>query len=291
MATWPETTRRIAHILGTTRPHAQAQAEAWRLCASIAGRSMASLFPSGIGMPVSADELALIEPAIVRLRSGEPEAYVMGRVPFHDVEVDVDGRALVPRQETELLVEAVVEWCRQASIQAPRILDLGTGTGCIALALAAALPRARIIATDICIRALSLAARNLRRRPTGAWVGLVCADWLSWTNSAWDVIVTNPPYIPVAAIGELPPSVRDWEPGQALDGGIDGFVHIGTLIAHAPRHLLSRGLLALELSPEHAGRAHATALASGFADAAILPDYAGRSRVLLATLGGSCCGV
>jgi release factor glutamine methyltransferase len=114
---------------------------------------------------------------------------------------------------------------------------------------------------------------------------LVRADWLSWTNSTWDVIVSNPPYIATAVLEGLPSSVRDWEPRRALDGGIDGFLHIGTIIAHAPRHLRGSGLLALELSPEHAERACAAASASGFDAAAVVTDYAGRSRILLATLG------
>ena len=285
MATWLETTDRIARILEATRPPQQARAEAWRLGADITGVPMADLFPSSADTRVSEEEEAVIELAIARLRSGEPEAYIAGRVPFHDVEVDVDRRALIPRPETELLVEAVVEWCRESSRHAPRILDAGTGTGCIALALAVALPKASITATDICSRALSLATRNLGRSPEGARVRLVRADWLSWTNSTWDVIVSNPPYIATAVLEGLPSSVRDWEPRRALDGGIDGFLHIGTIIAHAPRHLRGSGLLALELSPEHAERACAAASASGFDAAAVVTDYAGRSRILLATVG------
>lgn len=289
VATWAETAEKVAGVLADETPSVEARVEAWRIVCGVTGRSVESVMPLRARDAVPDSDVRAIESAVARLRRGEPCAYVLGRVPFHDVDVAVDARALIPRPETEALVDAVVGWCRERKHLAPRMLDLGTGTGCIALALARTFPSASIVATDACRRTLGLAAENLRASPYGKRVRLVCADWLRWTNASWDVIVSNPPYIARHALVELPASVREWEPRVALDGGVDGRAHLDALIADARYHLAPRGLLALELSPEQADGSLAWAARCGYEEARILADYAKTPRILMATVKGASC--
>jgi release factor glutamine methyltransferase len=273
-------------VFSASLPPVHARAAAWRFTAEVAGTTIASLLPSAAGDVIPEREWEAMEGAVARLSAGEPEAYVLGRASFHNIDVRVDRRALIPRPETELLVETVIDWCRRGLRATPSILDLGTGSGCIALALARALPGSRVTATDICARAASLAAENLRSGAGGGAIGVIRADWLSWTTARWDVIVSNPPYIETGSLSGLPCSVRDWEPRVALDGGADGFHHIGSIIEQASHHLRPGGLLALEVGIEHGGKASSTAIAAGFHDVDVARDLAGRRRVFTAVWEG-----
>ncbi|MBN1423150.1 peptide chain release factor N(5)-glutamine methyltransferase [Candidatus Fermentibacteria bacterium] len=283
--TWLDAVETVAGVLGESLPGQHARAEAWRFTTRLAG--MSSFFlPAGAADRIPPPLSRSMALAIHRLASGEPEAYVLGKVPFHEVEVEVNPGTLIPRPETEVLVNTAIESCKDAGLAEPYILELGTGSGCISLALAHAIPQARITATDIWPPALDTAARNLSSVMRAGRVRLVRADWLAWTSAQWDLIVSNPPYIAATAIPGLPPSVREWEPHVALDGGPDGFSHLGEIIAHAPRHLNPQGFLILEISPEQAGRAVECALTHGFQSAEIVEDYAGRSRVMRGAMAG-----
>jgi release factor glutamine methyltransferase len=219
--------------------------------------------------------------------AGEPVQYVTGRAAFRDLDLAVDRRVLIPRPETEVLVEAVLEVLDERSTAWPRpgVLDLGTGSGAIALAIAHEWPAAAVTATDASEGALELARANasalgLAQRITfarGEWFAAVGAD------ERFEVVVSNPPYIGTDETAELPADVREWEPHAALFSGADGLEALRAIIDEAPRHLVAGGLLALELAESRA-REVAGWLegAHDWADVELRDDLAGRPRVLLA---------
>lgn len=161
-----------------------------------------------------------------RLR-GEPVAYLLGRREFWGREYAVDARVLVPRPETEHLVEAALALAPRLP-PAPRLLDLGTGSGCIAVTLALELPESRVVASDRATDALALARRNARQ--LGGRVAFVAADWARPLDvSRFDLLVSNPPYLDPAV--PVPRDVSDWEPGSALWGGEAGLAEYRALLA------------------------------------------------------------
>jgi len=231
--------------------------------------------------PVSAAELGAIRELVRRRGRREPLQYVLGVTEFGGLRLKTDPRALIPRPETELLVETVV-----ARVAAPpaRILDLGTGSGAIALALAAAFPAARVTAVDASADALALAAENAAATGLGARVALVRSDWFGALEAAarFDLIVANPPYLSAAEVAAAAPEVREFEPGSALAAGAGGFADLAAIIAAAPRFLAPGGLLALETGVAHHARAAAAAAQAGLARTESLTDLTGRDRIFLA---------
>jgi release factor glutamine methyltransferase len=223
---------------------------------------------------------ALVE----RWLSGEPVAYLTGQREFFGLSLAVSPAVLIPRPETEHLVEAALEW---AGARQPLIVaDAGTGSGAIAVSLAVNLPEARLIATDTSREALEMAARNASGHGVEKRVMLVQTDLLGGLRPPFDLIVSNPPYIPGGQLSEL--EVARYEPHAALDGGQDGLDVIRRLLADAPRLLGDDGLLLVEIG---AGQGRAVAsLARGIwpeADIALLPDYSGHERVLRVAVGGT----
>lgn len=277
--------REAAAVCGAQMSEGEAGMEGWRFVAALAGCSVGDVVPFRAHQQVPAPVAEKLVSAIERVRRGEPPAYVVGRVPFHQVEVAVDRRALIPRPETELLVDLVVGWCRTMGGRLT-LLDAGTGTGCIALALAQALPGATVFAVDISPGALRLAASNVAG--AAGRVHLVRGSWLSWTRGRFHVIVANPPYVGRDEWHQLPSAVRDWEPVEALDGGPQGRDHLAALISCAQDHLVEGGLLAVELGPRHASWAAEFAKDHGLVSCQVVADYSGRPRVLLAWRGASC---
>jgi len=228
---------------------------------------------------------------IARRAEGCPTAYLVGRREFFGIEFAVDDRVLIPRPETERLVEAVCETLRGQP--APLIADIGTGSGAIAIALARSLPGLRAVATDISAGALAVARRNARRAGvdarvtwregagTAALAGVV-------PDRALDALVSNPPYIPSAGVADLPIEVRAYEPADALDGGPDGLRVHREVIAGA-RYLRPGGVLALEVSALGGQAREVAALiaaAGHYGTASIICDYAGMERVVLAVRSG-----
>ena len=182
------------------------------------------------------------------LSSAAPLQYLVGRCPWRDLELEVQPGALIPRQETELLIDLATDLI--AAERSPLLwADLGTGSGCLALALALAWPASRGIAVDQSAEALAVARRNLETHQRLDAVELRQGSWwqqLADCAGALQLVVSNPPYIPTAVWAELETGVRDHEPALALDGGADGLAAIRTIAAGAMAHLAPGGWLLLE---------------------------------------------
>ena len=207
----------------------------------------------------------------------EPVAYILGRWGFRGLDLAVDRRVLIPRPETEELVDVCLEFLMTVPVSVPAVLDVGTGSGAIALAIAEELPAALVAAADISPAALDLARAN------GADLGLD-VEWLesdllaAVAGRRFDLIVSNPPYIPVAELDTLEPEVRVWEPRIATTPGQDGLELLLALVQSAPAALTPNGLLALECGAGQAGAvADALALAA-YTDIVVREDFAGIER-------------
>jgi release factor glutamine methyltransferase len=225
---------------------------------------------------IPADDKARYKALIARRVAGEPVAYLTGSKEFWSMELEVNCEVLIPRPETERLVEAALERLQPESPS--RVADLGTGCGAVALAIGRERPGARIVATDVSPPALALARRNLSR-----WgiknIRLLCADWLeAITARAFDLIVTNPPYIPDSdphlGRGDLP-----MEPRLALAAGADGLDAIRTIVTGARSRLSEHGSLLLEHGFDQGPAVRALLRASGYQNVFTLEDYAGLERI------------
>lgn len=217
--------------------------------------------------PLDGGQQARIDGLIGRRVGGEPLAYITGRREFYALDFIVNADTLIPRQETELLVDKALEWARAQRRSALTIADVGTGSGAIAVALAQSLPDAKIYATDISAAALEVAAQNCRKHGVADRVALMRGDLLTPLPRKVDAIVSNPPYIATELMPCLQREVQR-EPRIALDGGADGTGVIRRLIAQAAHRLNSGGLMLIEISPEQADDVAAMAQAH-FADAAV----------------------
>ena len=189
-----------------------------------------------------------------RIRERIPAAYLTGVTWFAGARIEVDGRVLIPRSPlAELIERRFVPWIEAARVR--RVLDVGTGSGCIAIACARALPRARIDAVDISAAALEVARHNVRRNRLTRRVRLIRSDHFSALGAAtYDIIVANPPYVGARELTGLPPEYRH-EPRVALAAGRSGLTAVRVILAQAARHLRPRGLLIVEVgNTEHAVR-------------------------------------
>ncbi len=222
--------------------------------------------------------------ALVQQRlKGRPVAHLLGRKEFFSLDFEVGPAVLVPRPDTEWLVTECLGLAK--GMPGPRILDVGTGSGCLAIALAQHHKGATVTAIDVSPEALAVAQRNAAKHKLSERVRFLQGDLFAPlpAEEAFDFIVSNPPYVPRAEIETLAPEVRDHEPRLALDGGEDGFAVFDRLIAQAPRHLVPGGHLLVEIhalleksSRERFGK-HA-----GYELAKTVHDLAGRPRVLRA---------
>lgn len=196
---------------------------------------------------LSDKQLKIFRLLVARRTSREPLQYITGHQEFFNLEFDVTPNVLVPRPETEILVEAALEVLR--SDDAPFIADIGTGSGCIAVSLLHEIPAARAMATDLSINALRVAQRNARRHHVDDRLALVQADGFPVTESGWEfsLIVSNPPYVTESEFAGLQPEVRDYEPRSALVSGADGLLHIRDLLRDAPDHLRQGGHFIFEI--------------------------------------------
>jgi release factor glutamine methyltransferase len=260
----------LAHALGTTRLQLYLQFD----------------------RPVDAGELAAFKPLLLRRAKREPLQYVMGRAAFRELELAVDRRVLIPRPETEVLVDVVLEWARIEGQRSGRedfsALDLGTGSGCIALSLLTEGPFARVVATDASPDALAVASANalkaglsdrLDARTGSLWEPLAA-------DERFDVIVSNPPYVGQEEAAALEPEVRDWEPSSALFAGVGGLDLVSAIVAGAAERLCPGGLLALEVGLGQAGPvAEMLSAAGGFGEPRVRRDLTGRPRIVCAERG------
>lgn len=239
------------------------------------------------GRALDAAQAAAFESQLARRLAGEPVQYITGRAAFRHLDLAVDRRVLVPRPETELLVEAVLDHLRETTDprRPPRVLDLGTGSGCIALSLAHEHPSVVVVATDASADALDLARANAREHGLAERITFAHGHWFDAVepDERFDVVVSNPPYISAAEAAELPPDVHDWEPHAALFAPDDGLADVREIVDEAPRRLRAGGLLALELA-EMRARDVAAWLegAHDWNSVELRADLAGRPRMLLA---------
>lgn len=230
---------------------------------------------------------AVLEPLRERVRrraAGEPLQYILGYQDFHDIRLAVAPGALIPRPETEQLVEKVVG--RLAGLEAPRIVDLGAGSGAIALALATALPRARVLAVERSAEALRQARANAEALGLRGRVAFRSGDWLAGLDFTADCIVSNPPYLTDEEWRCARPEVRAHEPREALVAGDDGMADLKRIIREAGPRLAPRGLLALETGVAHGAPLSALAAGCGYADIVVEKDDSGRGRFLFARACG-----
>lgn len=233
--------------------------------------------------PLTPAELEMIRPLVRRRGQREPLQYVLGETEFFGLTLKTDRRALIPRPETERLVELVVT--RPWAAPPAQILDLGTGTGAIALALAKHFPDARVTAVDRSAEALSLAAENADKTGLRERVTLLESDWFEAVpaGALFDLIVANPPYLSAAETAETAPEVRGFEPHAALTAdGNDGLGDLRRIIAQARTFLRAGGLLALETGIAQHAEMLALAGAAGLARAASERDLSGRDRYVFA---------
>jgi release factor glutamine methyltransferase len=227
----------------------------------------------GDAMPAAAWEA--LQRHGVRRAAGEPVAYLLGEKEFHGLALRVDARVLVPRPDTETLVDWALDVLRErdALPSSPRVLDLGTGSGAIALALCRARPEAEVDAVDASAGALDVARENARR--LGLAVRFAQADWLRGAATGYDLIVSNPPYI-AAGDPHLPALAH--EPVSALVSGADGLADIRRIVQDAPDHLRPGGWLLLEHGHDQAGAVRALLAARGFAEVRSREDLTGIER-------------
>ena len=221
------------------------------------------------------------EANVVRREHREPLAYILGEWGFRRLTLKTDRRALIPRPETEVVVERALEHVR--GLEEPEVLDVGTGTGAIALAIADELPAARVTAIDVSQEALSLARENLELTGVDGRVRLVEHDLTSGLGHGdFDLVVSNPPYVEPEELPTLQPEVRDWEPHVALvaPGATE------KLAAAATEALRPGGWLVLEVAAGAGDRVERLLAGLGFRDVTITPDLAGWDRVAEGRWGG-----
>lgn len=233
--------------------------------------------------PLAELELEKIRPLIRRRAQHEPLQYIVGETEFFGLKLKVDRRALIPRPETEQLVEHV-RVARSASAPA-LILDLGTGSGAIALALAHAFPQAAVVAVDRSTDALALARENAVSTGLAERVSFLTSDWFEAVPAGtFDVIVSNPPYLTAEETAQTSLEVRGFEPVDALTAAEDGLADLNKIIVAAPRYLSAGGLLALETGIAQRERLLAQTESAGFTRREARQDLAGRDRFVLAYL-------
>lgn len=233
--------------------------------------------------PLSAEELSVVRALVERRRRHEPLAYITGERDFYGRAFIVDRRVLIPRPETEHLVDAVVAHLRERAGAPAAVLDLCTGSGCIAVAVALSVPDATVDAVDLSPAALDVARANVGRHALSTRVRLHEGSlYKPLGDKRFDVIASNPPYIPSGEIPGLMPDVARHEPHLALDGGDDGFAVLRALLQGAPARMNPGALLAVEVGHDQGPRALREAAAAGLGDARMVKDLAGFERVLLA---------
>jgi release factor glutamine methyltransferase len=235
--------------------------------------------------PMAQADVDAVRAMVQRRGNREPSQYIMGSTSFCGLEISVNRSVLIPRPETELLAERAWKWIEtaaKASAQPMQILDFGTGSGCLAIALAKHAPGARVHALDFSNDALALARENATRNQ-------VTIEFHSGDGFAalppgliFDLIVSNPPYIPAAEIITLDAEVRDYEPSMALDGGADGLDFYRRLALEAPQYLLPEGRIMLEFGDGQAESLRSMFETQKWIVDSIEPDYTQRLRNLIA---------
>lgn len=248
--------------------------EARLLLAHAEGLDQAAL----IREPERPVDAARFRALVGRRRAREPLAHIVGWQEFWSLRFAVSPATLIPRADSETLIEAAV-MARPGSVRT--VLDLGTGTGCLLLAALSEFPEAWGVGVERSPAAAGLAASNARDLGLADRASVVCGDWGAPIAGRFDLVLANPPYIPRGDVAGLMPEVAGFEPGSALDGGVDGLDGYRAILAVLPDLLAASGLAILELGVGQAGRVAALALERGFRRVTTRRDLAGVERALL----------
>ena len=233
--------------------------------------------------PVAADLAARVEEAIVRRLAREPVYRILGRRDFYGLDLALSEGTLEPRPDTEILVDVILPHLRTmvAAGLKPKIVDLGTGTGAIALALLQECPEAEAMGIDISEDALKTAAANAERNGLSSRFTTRAGPWFERTSERFDLIISNPPYIRSDVVVELEPEVTNFDPMAALDGGSDGLEAYRDIAAEALEHLEDHGLVGLEIGFDQRDDVTQIFEEAGFSLLEERRDYGGNDRVLV----------
>ncbi len=295
----PDAPWTVTRLLSWTQEYFQrSRIEAPRLCAEILlahamGCQRIQLYTAFDQVPA--------EPVRARFRelvkeaaTGRPIAYLVGRKEFFSLSFEVTADVLIPRPETEILVERTIALARKEPGTLTSLLDLGTGSGCIAVSLARHLPEAHVAASDISAAALAVARRNAECHAVAARIDFRTGDLFEpWTDATgaptqFDAILSNPPYVATQG-APVDPHVRHFEPAAALFAGPDGLDVIRRILAVAPAYLRPGGHLLIELAFDHAPRVRAALDATPWANVTTYRDHAGHERVLHLCRAAAAC--
>ncbi len=238
------------------------------------------------GMQLDDSQVNALDALMRRRLGGEPVYRIIGRRGFYGLELEVSGDTLEPRPDTEILVDRVCTLSRAVVARKGecRLLDLGTGTGAIALAVLSEVDGVSAVATDISQGALETAKRNAATHRLASRAAFVQSDWFSAVTGRFDIIASNPPYIPSGEIGGLAPEVRDHDPRSALDGGPDGLEAYRWIAAGARDFLNPAGCVAVETGYDQKTGVSLLFTNNGYRHAASADDLAGNHRVLVFSL-------
>ena len=231
--------------------------------------------------PISEMQLDAFRNLMARRLTWEPVAYITGRKEFWSFALEVNSSVLIPRPDTEILVEEAVDICHNFTSLPVRILDIGTGSGAIALALASEIDDAKVMATDISAAAIALAQKNAAALGLKERIDFRQGNLFEPVDGLFDLIVSNPPYITLKDYEELPASVKDFEPREALLAGVSGLEFYEKLINSAPAHLKKNGWLLLEIgAKQEADVRGIMETADCYESSEMRHDYAGLARVI-----------
>jgi release factor glutamine methyltransferase len=262
-----------------------AQIDAEVLLRHVLGIEKAQLY-SALDEPLRAGHRRQFQEMLERRMRREPVAYITGRKEFWSLDFAVTPKALIPRPETELLVEVALHHLKSTASRTPDVLDLGTGSGNIAVCLAKERLEANIVAVDISSSALEVARINSRRHGVSERIDLIQGDLfaaLGAKEGLFDLIVANPPYIRTGELSLLAPEISQWEPMTALDGGRDGIEYYRRIIGEAHEHLAPGSSIVLEIGADMATVVtELFARSGGYGPPSVYQDYAGKDRVVAA---------
>jgi release factor glutamine methyltransferase len=241
----------------------------------------------GTQLPVSSEQVTCFESLLLRRLRREPIAYITGRQEFWSLEFRVTHDVLIPRPETERLIEVTLSLVTKWPIDRPlRLVDLGTGSGMIAVCLANEVPSAQIWATDVSGKALAVARANARFHGVGDRISFKAGNMfaaLAAETGLFDFIISNPPYVRRDEIATLEPEISRWEPRRALDGGADGLDFYRCIAAQAWKFVSPQGAVVMEIGAPMGSEVLAIFNEAGFyRDVTTVQDYAGRDRVMIA---------
>jgi len=234
---------------------------------------------------LTADESVLFDNDVARREKREPFQYIAGRQEFYGLEFEVTPDVLIPRPETEILVEAAIDALR--NLNSPTFCEIGVGSGCISVSILHNVPNATAVATDISDKALAVAKRNAERHGVADRLIMKQGDLFDGVDQKFDMIVSNPPYIPDADLTDMQPEVRDFEPHNALFAGCDGLDIVSRILDGAPEHLNFGGLLLMEIGIGQAEALRRHFDPSRWNEPMFRPDLQGIRRILVVGLTDS----